>query len=377
MCSRNIAFCFIIPVITAITALFIVLYAYDPLSIYHLPWDREFTLASHLRHQNVSIIKHFDFDSIIIGNSHTENTSAKKASELFGGTFMNLSMSGSSLYEQHFVLDYAFRTKKINMVIMLIHPNYTQDGHGRYPVEEWSFLYDNNPINDMKVYLNERFISCAVTWSKHSSCIGSTFNRDTPQAWMQDPSHASRFGGIDKWILHHNHKQLQQFMHTTLPTYATEQVQRVDAPSQKVQRAIHNTIMDYIARLAEANPRTRFICFFSPNSLVHHNINTKKGSFEYYITWLKEAAQILSKIPNAELYGFDNEDFTNDISKYKDLTHYSADINSYILQHIKQGNNRLTMNNIDYYISILRKRAHNFDLAALNDYVQGKLDLVP
>ena len=95
---------------------------------------------------------------------------------------------------------------------------------------------------------------------------------------------------------------------------------------------------------------------------------------EYYLYFVKEVVRLCEPVANIEIYGFDNEDFTGDITNYKDAIHYTKDINSLIIQSIAAGRNRLTVENVDGYIDTLYKRAENYDICKLNDYVQSRLE---
>jgi hypothetical protein len=53
-----------------------------------------------MRQQAAGIINNYEFDSIILGTSMLENTSAKEAGEKLGGKFMNISLSGSNFTKE-------------------------------------------------------------------------------------------------------------------------------------------------------------------------------------------------------------------------------------------------------------------------------------
>jgi len=374
MQSRRIALCFLVTLLLAPCVLAGAMYAYDPLSIFHMPWGRPFTISRNMRQQNLALIKHFDFDSVIMGNSHTANTSANEISNLLGGKFMNLSMDGSNVYEQSFVLHYIIRQRDIKTVFRLISPSHVRKGHGDYPIDNWAFLYDENPWNDLKVYLNPQHLQCLSIWSTSEKCVGRQVDMDTPTAWHMDPGHASRFGGIDNWILHRNNHQLADLLRKTLPAMASALLSQRESPSPETVEAVRAIINDFMVRPAIDNPSTRFVCFFSPNSLLSYAINVKSNSMEYYLYFVKEVVRLCEPVANIEIYGFDNEDFTGDITNYKDAIHYTKDINSLIIQSIAAGRNRLTVENVDGYIDTLYKRAENYDICKLNDYVQSRLE---
>lgn len=64
-----------------------------------------------MREQAAGIINSFEFDSVILGTSMLENTSAREASQKIGGIFVNISLAGSSFYERAIVLKKVLQKK--------------------------------------------------------------------------------------------------------------------------------------------------------------------------------------------------------------------------------------------------------------------------
>lgn len=73
------------------------------------------------------------------------------------------------------------------------------------------------------------------------------------------------------------------------------------------------------------------------------------------------------------LFAFDNLAFTNDLSYYKDTTHYREDINSSLLHLMKAKKYSLSVDNVDSYLNEPRVRVEKFDLNTLNLFIQSKL----
>ena len=95
-----------------------VIYVSDPYSLFHRPWFNKGKMYDNLRIQNYGLIKYEQFDSLILGTSMLQNTSAVEASEKLGNNFANLSVSGSSFYERFLMLNRAFKTKELKHVIL-------------------------------------------------------------------------------------------------------------------------------------------------------------------------------------------------------------------------------------------------------------------
>ncbi|MDR1345489.1 MAG: hypothetical protein LBK03_02145 [Bacteroidales bacterium] len=327
-----------------------------------------------MRKQNITLIRHLQFDSVIIGNSFTENTSAKEAGDVFGGNFINISMSGSVLHEQSFVLDYVLRHKKIKTVFGILSERTNRRGHGSYPLSEWTFLYDDNRFNDFKVYLNKQSLKCLSEWSISPKCVGKQVDMDRPSAWLTMPGYVSRFGGLDNWIMHHETAQLKDTLHKKLPQYADKPLTHLyeDMPA-KTASSIRDTIDEFIVMPAKKYHDTNFFYFFNPHLLLDRAFAARDSTLNIHAFWVKETVLRCAALNNVQIFLFDNEIFTEEISNYKDLGHYSSDINSLILQSVRLRKNLLTPDNVDEQLSLLRERAAAYDIKTVNSYVQEEL----
>lgn len=119
-------------------------------------------LHGNMRQQAAGIISNYEFDSIILGTSMLENTSAFEATKIVGGNFVNISLSGSSFFEREPILSYALKKKNLKNIIYSLDSTYIDlnKSHKSYPINTYSFLYDENYFNDFKAYLNKNFFKC-------------------------------------------------------------------------------------------------------------------------------------------------------------------------------------------------------------------------
>ncbi|MWV62049.1 hypothetical protein DCO58_06300 [Helicobacter saguini] len=79
---KNFVFLALIVPCVALVTLFILLYLYDSLQLFHKPFLRDETFFHDLRSQNPGIIKNYDFNSVILGTSMLENTLPKDANKI-------------------------------------------------------------------------------------------------------------------------------------------------------------------------------------------------------------------------------------------------------------------------------------------------------
>ncbi len=362
-------------VLLALSIAFIVrIYTYDAYHFWSLNDPQNARYSSNARVQNAAFINHLDFDSIILGNSYMENTSAKETSDIFGGKFFNLSMSGSNNYERSIVLKRTLETHNIKRVILLLTPSSSTEGHGSYPIETWKILYDDNRFNDFKYYLNSHDMVCMWAFSKKSSCLGRMKNLDRPYAWFEAPDHASRFGGVQNWVRFYKHPQLENLVTQEIPEAANKALYvgtpLSDKEMDEISQSLDQTVFDF----ARQYPDTEFLLYFNPDSLLGKALTFRNQlSFTQYSHFVKQAVKKSSTFSNVHVFGFDNLAFTNDLSYYKDTTHYREDINSQLLHLMKAKKYSLSVDNVNSYINELWVRVEKFDLDALNQFLQSKL----
>lgn len=350
------------------------IYTYDAYHFWSLKDPLNEMYSSNARVQNAAFINHLEFDSIILGNSYMENTSAKEASEIFGGKFFNLSMSGSNNYERSIVLKHVLQTHDVKRVILLLTPSSSTEGHGSYSIETWNFLYDTNRFNDFKYYLNTHDVGCMWTFSKKSSCLGRKKNLDRPYAWYEVPDHASRFGGIHNWARFYQNPQLKNLIVHEIPEAAKKELTAGHSLSSKKMAEIRQSLDQTVFNFAKQYPNTEFLLYFNPDSLLGKALIFRNYlSFNEYSYFIREAVNKSDSFSNVYLFGFDNLSFTNDISYYKDTTHYRENINSQLLHLVKAKKYSLSLDNVDSYLNELWFRVESLDLNTLNQFIQSML----
>lgn len=150
------------------------IYIYDPFQIFHKPYFREATFFTDMRKQALGIIKHYKFDSYIIGTSMLENTDPKEATNKLNsdGRWINISLSGSGFDERAIVMDYIFQNQNTKHIIYSLDGYYIVNSHNNSSLD-WDFLYNNSLYDDIKIYMNWKFISCAVRFSNQEKCVGN------------------------------------------------------------------------------------------------------------------------------------------------------------------------------------------------------------
>lgn len=351
----------------------------DPLKLFHKPLFLKDRLNSNMRLQAAGLIKNSNFDSIILGTSMLENTSAKEASNILNTKFINISLSGSDFYERSFILENALENKKLRKIIYSLDYSGLIDsrmGHLSFPTSNFDFLYDENKINDIKQYTNLELLKCFVKMN-FEPCFGRKANFDVPNGWFSNTDHSSRFGGIDNWFKAENNNQIKDaFKEIRNSIKAIENKEAIieDDLQQKIKKS-KNYLEKYILKFVINNPDTEFNLVIPPYSRINNAINAqyKKSNFIRVKESIKFLVKYSNKYPNLKIYGWGDRNFPSDISLYKDLGHYHPKINSKMLYWIRENNGLLTLKNVDNYLNIFEKKSLDYNLFEIGEKIENYL----
>lgn len=360
-------FCIISLMIPLSVGLFLVfiLYLYDPFLLYHKPYFREETYSSDIRMQAKGIIKHYNFDSYILGTSMLGNTSAREAKEKLGGEWVNLSLAGSSLSERALVLNYALRKKPVKSVILSLDAIVGVSESESY----FAFLYDNNEFNDLKIYFNGRFIKCALSLSDRGGCKTTIKDTENFASFGRDEQTIKRLGGIQNWFV--DYKKVAQLLDLAdvIKRNDFAKLQRTNAKNISNDKKYFDK---FLLTFVRDYPQTNFYFIVPPYSRLNYNVyRLRKKSMtnsESFYAWSAVLTWLIGELesyPNAKIYGFDTLDYADNIANYSDLIHYNIDMNSMQLDAIRDNTHRLTSENIEEYLKIMELKIQEYDVEPL------------
>ena len=141
---------FFIVFLTSISFLAFVNYIVDPFQFFRKPtiFKPIFAKETYL---NAGLIKNYDFDSIVIGSSMTENFILDEVKQYMGfDKPIKLSLGGGNMIEYNTFLNNAINKKDIKNILLGFDIFALDSAPSRLPL----YLYDQNNINDLKYILN-------------------------------------------------------------------------------------------------------------------------------------------------------------------------------------------------------------------------------
>lgn len=299
----------------------------DPFFHYHAPLPGLQYPIDNQRYQNDGILRSFSYDALIAGTSMTENFKASEFDALFGVSSVKVSLSGGNLEELGQELRRALMDNPRCSLVLLgldawhILPDQALiQADGDYP----TYLYDDNLLNDVSYLLNKEILAdhtIRVLTYTHQG--GQTTDFDSYSRWSEDYVYSP---------------------HAVLATYSRDADLGYQEPYTDAQRqALEESLEDTLLSLAREHPDVTFLCFFTPHSVLKWDRLLRTGRFDQQIEAYRQASDLLLAQENIRLYSFFSDfDLTTDLSRYKDISHYSGEVNTLLLTKIAGGAGQLT-----------------------------------
>ena len=270
---------------------------------------------------NAGIVRHYDYDSAIVGSSVTENFRPSYMDEKLGGQFIKLCTSAATARNHALLMDIAFRTHDMKRIVYGLDVYSFIGPEAETGSEVPFYLYDQNPFNDVQYWLNRSVLGsflprCLKAWGeKQDDSI-----RDSMYCWANQDA----YGPIALYS-------------------AVFTPPEVLYPLEEFLPAVPDNLRLHLIPYVEAHPETQFDFFFPPYSAAEWSNMKSSGILGAMLDVRGMLYDALSIYPNVRIFDFTiREDWVLNIDNYKDTLHYGQWVNDGITDAIAAGENLLT-----------------------------------
>ena len=321
-----------------------VVYTVDPCLYYRIParWQPVFF---NERYQSAGMIRNVPADTVILGTSMAANYRASRAEAVFGGRALRITIPDGYYSEFDQAVDLIFRTGRPRRVIFGLDLNVLIRDESGLTGAMPDYLYDQNPLNDVKYLLNkDSLYYCFYTLMTSRQGGGRTldegFTWDKESAWGR---------------------------YETLRTYRRPDPVETALPAGSYLDNVDGNLAVLGSWLRE-HPDTEFHLFLPPYSILYWDRAIRKGELEARFAALERACRTLLSYDNARLYGFlfDGETVT-DLNHYCDYIHHSEEVCAGVLSYIAAGKSLLTAENLEEALAQWREFVINYDYESIWD----------
>lgn len=298
---------------------------FDPFYQYHKPLPGLKAVLTDKEYQCIGTLKTFDYDSLIVGSSVSENYNNHWFDEGFGCTSVKAIRSYGATADLCYLLDVAFAHQDIKYVFYNLDPSALSAD----PVPTYEstgcpmYLYDDNHLNDYEYWFNKDVLFEKIPYQIANSFIGN-YDEGLSYNWAQ-------------WKSFSEDMLLSQYF------------RRPSVAEMKPANYYQENLDANLAILTEqitAHPKTCFKIFIPPYSMLWWDNIYRTGETDAYLYNMEYTLEQLLAYDNVEMYFFlnDREVVTN-LNNYMDLLHFSQDTNEYIYQCLLADSHRVTTDN--------------------------------
>ena len=345
--------------VIALTALFCLLlglmnYIIDPLQFYRQASFYQPSFSEEQRYQAPALARNWDYDTIIIGSSMTENFIPSEVNQALNGQTVKLSMSGCSAHEENLITSLALGKRPVKQVLWGLDYASMKGDIDRVRDETTPFpyyLYDDKWYNDYP-YL----FSMNTTKDSLRIIQNELLHRQPENPDVEYLNHWHSYAVYGKDILMNLwQERVEQNKNADPNTDYSDWSYKIMARSFDAN----------IYSLIKENPEVEYIIYFPPYSILDY-----KGLLlddpQIIENEIKIKAYIWNKVkncPNVQLYDFQADpSLSHNLDQYKDLSHHSIDYNRLILQAIatQDPDYLLSEENIQEHLQSFRNQIYAY-----------------
>lgn len=283
-------------------------------------------LGSDDRIINVGLAKNGDYDTLIFGTSTSQNILKNDVDNLFNTNSINASLSGSTSYEQRKLLNIALEKNNIERVIYGLDVFSYNKGYevSRVPLEK--FAYDNNKLELYRYFFN--FIT-------FKGVVKGVFKRD--KNWIE------RYG---YWGDNFKYSKENTLSFDTNTQWGAQNMGAVQIFKDGYSLELMKKNFDATYDIFKNNTQTEFLIYYPPYANIWWDYAEKHNAKNTIVEFKEYVNEKLKSLKNVKVYDFQNRsDIVNNLDNYKDIVHYSPEINKKIIKDIKMDKNRVSSYN--------------------------------
>jgi len=335
--------CTLLCIFLCIIFLIVSVVVIDPFLQFHMPWvslEVPFNRETQA-YINPGLAKNYEYDSLLIGSSVSENFFASDVDALFDCKTLKLPYAGGSSKNYEYIMDVAFKNHDLQYVFLsldmfALYLDYTVPNNNPVPL----YLYNDNLFEKTNYVLNKDIMTRVF------NMLISNNRQDIEDS-------------LDKAYNWHNSQRYSQ--ERVLEQYNRMEQSTKILPSDFYYKNIDGSFENISPYILD-HPETTFVVFYPPYSVIQYDAYQREGSLDAFLSGMQYSMEKLLSFDNVELYSFANctEIITN-LDFYREMMHFSQDINKYMLEEIAKKNYRITDENYKKETEKLRAFIADYD----------------
>lgn len=309
----------------------------DPFYHYHAPLAGVNYVGGSDVYVNDGKVKHFTYDTLVIGTSMTMNFQEAEVDEVFGVESLRVYFLGEGFKVINDALVTAVNVNPdLKFVIRSVDDTWfisDADWVGRESYPE--YLYDDNPFNDVNYLFNKDVLIGQII-----PTIQKTVVKDTGAQNAMEGFGDESLAGKEKVLGGYQRPE--------------KKIKVVEAfETEEFFGYLEENLQKNVLQVIEEHPDITFYLFLPPCSILWWDQLNQRGVdvLKRRIDLEQYAIEKMLDHDNVRVFSFfNNFDLVCDLDNYVDVTHYLKTVNSQILQWMRCGEYELTKDNYRDYI---------------------------
>ena len=303
-----------------------VVWFFDPFYQYHMPFFGLKPVLYERETQMPGSIRHFSYDSLLVGSSVVENCDSTYLDDKLGTKTLKIVKGSGSAPDLLYYVDMAQRERDITHVFYGLDLFSLMNTTEVTVVSEYSpnYLFTSTPFDDFSYLFNKdilfKKIPLSIIYSLQGKyCDGKAYYWADGKTFSKEQA---------------------------MSTYQRPEIKKPQVDFSDKKEIISANVQKLEAMVKE-HPNTRYVFFLPPYSLLYWDEVIRVGEKNQYAYALEMVLCTLADEKNVEIYSFlMDRDIILDLNFYMDTVHFSTQINQYMLQCMVE-NYRITEENLD------------------------------
>ncbi len=316
----------------------------DPLLTVGKLEEGETALFMNERYEMAGLIRNQDYSALVMGTSLVANYRASWFTEGLGQETLKITFPDGWIAEFDTALDLALRTHpEVDTVFFCLDPNILVRPDSERRVELPAYLYNDDPLDDVELYLSADALALAVKTL-----------RERQWGWATGLDDAYVWDGTCVFS-----------KETVLEGYTRPEPSGTALPEDAYLAAAEENL-DVICGWIERHPGIRFHIWFPPYSVLYWDKMTREGTADAILNAVEHAAGRLVGYENASVYIFlALYDTITDLDNYTDHVHCSGTVNRWVAWTMMGDYWRLSEDRYRISVDELRRFVHSYDYDAI------------
>ncbi|AOZ92590.1 copper amine oxidase N-terminal domain-containing protein [Paenibacillus crassostreae] len=332
----------------------------DPLQFYHKSFYPAI-YSNEQRYQNPGLAKNYDYDTIIIGTSMTENFLPAEVNEALDGETLKLSIRGSTADEHNAIASIALDTGNVKQVLWGLDYFSLKMG-SKEEIDFPEYLYDDKWWNDYNYWFNY-----SIYEELFKEAVLRPLNGNAPRQleYLYNWNREVTFGAEKVAKVYKTSHQSEAYFGLN------------EEPIETVKAAFN----DYVLSLVKEYPDVEFNFYYPPYSVLRQKVwqDTNNTRYHNQLEMKEWMFEQFAQLPNVNVYDFQEEsEWTYNLDLYKDLSHHNQDVNTWIVEAIgrEDAKYKVTQDNVKSFTTLMEEQLENIVVTNEFKVINAKISMV-